>query len=123
MTSIPPTVSPLGIGMNKYKQHIVNLCRRHKINLKTGREYKKYNASTPWKDLFDNTEDNAIFSIIEDRLIAVPKINSPKNYFCALHEIGHILDDGGDLTNLVHDKYPELIDGIKGLSEETATGC
>jgi adenosylhomocysteinase len=33
-----------------------------------------------------------------------------------------ILDDGGDLTNMVFDKYPELITGIKGLSEETTTG-
>jgi adenosylhomocysteinase len=33
-----------------------------------------------------------------------------------------ILDDGGDLTNMVFDKYPELIKGIKGLSEETTTG-
>lgn len=33
-----------------------------------------------------------------------------------------ILDDGGDLTNLVHDKYPELLKGIKGVSEETTTG-
>jgi adenosylhomocysteinase len=33
-----------------------------------------------------------------------------------------ILDDGGDLTNMVHDKYPELLGGIKGLSEETTTG-
>ena len=33
-----------------------------------------------------------------------------------------ILDDGGDLTNMVHDKYPELIEAIKGLSEETTTG-
>ncbi|MGN6638289.1 MAG: adenosylhomocysteinase [Mucilaginibacter sp.] len=33
-----------------------------------------------------------------------------------------ILDDGGDLTNMVLDKYPELIAGIKGLSEETTTG-
>jgi adenosylhomocysteinase len=33
-----------------------------------------------------------------------------------------ILDDGGDLTNMVFDKYPELIEGIKGLSEETTTG-
>ncbi len=33
-----------------------------------------------------------------------------------------ILDDGGDLTNMVFDKYPELIGGIKGLSEETTTG-
>ncbi|MBK9565285.1 MAG: adenosylhomocysteinase [Saprospiraceae bacterium] len=33
-----------------------------------------------------------------------------------------ILDDGGDLTNMVFDRYPELVDGIKGLSEETTTG-
>ncbi|SDG87979.1 adenosylhomocysteinase [Winogradskyella thalassocola] len=33
-----------------------------------------------------------------------------------------ILDDGGDLTNMVLDKYPELSEGIKGLSEETTTG-
>jgi len=33
-----------------------------------------------------------------------------------------ILDDGGDLTNLVHEKYPHLLEGIKGLSEETTTG-
>ena len=33
-----------------------------------------------------------------------------------------ILDDGGDLTNMVLDKYPELIAAIKGLSEETTTG-
>jgi adenosylhomocysteinase len=33
-----------------------------------------------------------------------------------------ILDDGGDLTNMVFDNYPELASGIKGLSEETTTG-
>ena len=33
-----------------------------------------------------------------------------------------ILDDGGDLTNMVLDRYPELAEGIKGLSEETTTG-
>ena len=33
-----------------------------------------------------------------------------------------ILDDGGDLTNLVLDKYPELVSGIKGITEETTTG-
>ena len=33
-----------------------------------------------------------------------------------------ILDDGGDLTNLVLDHYPNLVDAIKGLSEETTTG-
>ena len=33
-----------------------------------------------------------------------------------------ILDDGGDLTNMVIDRFPELVAGIKGLSEETTTG-
>jgi len=33
-----------------------------------------------------------------------------------------ILDDGGDLTNLVHEKYPQYLEGIKGVSEETTTG-
>jgi adenosylhomocysteinase len=32
------------------------------------------------------------------------------------------LDDGGDLTNLVHEKHPHLLEGIKGISEETTTG-
>ena len=33
-----------------------------------------------------------------------------------------ILDDGGDVTKLMHDKYPELLKNVKGLSEETTTG-
>jgi len=33
-----------------------------------------------------------------------------------------ILDDGGDLTNMVHEKYPQFLAGIKGVSEETTTG-
>lgn len=33
-----------------------------------------------------------------------------------------ILDDGGDLTAIVHRKYPELLSGIKGITEETTTG-
>jgi len=33
-----------------------------------------------------------------------------------------ILDDGGDLTNMVLDRFPEMVDSIKGLSEETTTG-
>ncbi|HSI86958.1 MAG TPA: adenosylhomocysteinase [Candidatus Methylacidiphilales bacterium] len=37
-------------------------------------------------------------------------------------QLNLILDDGGDLTNMVHDKYPELLPGIYGLSEETTTG-
>src|SRR3982751_5642565 len=33
-----------------------------------------------------------------------------------------ILDDGGDLTNMVLDRFPQLVSGIKGISEETTTG-
>jgi adenosylhomocysteinase len=33
-----------------------------------------------------------------------------------------ILDDGGDLTNMVLDRYPQLVEGINGISEETTTG-
>src|SRR5579863_7509035 len=33
-----------------------------------------------------------------------------------------ILDDGGDLTSMIHNRFPELLKGIKGISEETTTG-
>lgn len=33
-----------------------------------------------------------------------------------------LLDDGGDLTKLMHEKYPEILAGVRGLSEETTTG-
>ena len=49
---------------------------------------------------------------IEQTLYAFPD-NQPLNM---------ILDDGGDLTNMVFDRYPQLADAIKGLSEETTTG-
>jgi len=38
------------------------------------------------------------------------------------HPLNMILDDGGDLTNMVLDRYPELVAGIGGISEETTTG-
>ncbi len=37
-------------------------------------------------------------------------------------QLNMILDDGGDLTAMVHDKYPELLENIRGLSEETTAG-
>ena len=43
-------------------------------------------------------------------------------YFPDGQPLNMILDDGGDLTTMVHDKYPELLKGIRGLSEETTTG-
>ncbi|MBL7963595.1 MAG: adenosylhomocysteinase [Flavobacteriales bacterium] len=42
--------------------------------------------------------------------------------FAGGQPLNMILDDGGDLTNMVFDKFPELVKGIKGLSEETTTG-
>jgi len=61
-----------------------------------------------WKGLTDDEFDWCI-----DQTIKGFKDGKPLNL---------ILDDGGDLTNMVFDKYPELTDGIKGLSEETTTG-
>jgi len=43
-------------------------------------------------------------------------------YFPDGQPLNMILDDGGDLTNLVHEKYPKLLEGINGISEETTTG-
>ncbi|XP_017160117.1 adenosylhomocysteinase [Poecilia reticulata] len=43
-------------------------------------------------------------------------------YFRDEAPLNMILDDGGDLTNLVHQKYPKLLPGIRGVSEETTTG-
>src|SRR5271170_1618935 len=43
-------------------------------------------------------------------------------YFSDGLPLNMILDDGGDLTSMVHQKFPELLGGIKGLSEETTTG-
>lgn len=43
-------------------------------------------------------------------------------YFKDGQPLNMILDDGGDLTKLVHTKHPQLLKGIKGISEETTTG-
>ncbi|XP_078391488.1 adenosylhomocysteinase A [Cetorhinus maximus] len=43
-------------------------------------------------------------------------------YFRDGKPLNMILDDGGDLTNLVHNKHPKLLQDIKGISEETTTG-
>ena len=61
-----------------------------------------------WKG---ETEEEYVWCI-EQQLLAF-KDGQPLNL---------ILDDGGDLTSLVHDKYPQLLAGIRGVSEETTTG-
>src|SRR5690242_17407932 len=43
-------------------------------------------------------------------------------FFSDGEPLNMILDDGGDLTAMVHQKYPELLSGIRGISEETTTG-
>jgi adenosylhomocysteinase len=43
-------------------------------------------------------------------------------FFPSGEPLNMILDDGGDLTAMVHNKYPELLEDIRGLSEETTTG-
>lgn len=37
-------------------------------------------------------------------------------------EVNMVLDDGGDLTGMLHDKYPQLLDKVHGITEETTTG-
>ena len=49
-------------------------------------------------------------------------IEKTLNTFKGGKSLNMILDDGGDLTNMVFDKFPELVKEIKGLSEETTTG-
>jgi adenosylhomocysteinase len=43
-------------------------------------------------------------------------------FFADGEPLNMILDDGGDLTAMVHDRFPELLPGIRGISEETTTG-
>ncbi|KAH9040520.1 S-adenosyl-L-homocysteine hydrolase [Lactarius hengduanensis] len=61
-----------------------------------------------WKG---ETEEEYLWCI-EQSITAFPG-NQPLNL---------ILDDGGDLTSLVHEKFPQFLKGIRGLSEETTTG-
>ncbi|OLY79813.1 Adenosylhomocysteinase A [Smittium mucronatum] len=61
-----------------------------------------------WKG---ETDDEYLWCI--EQTLCAFKDNKPLNM---------ILDDGGDLTNLVHEKYPEYLKDIRGISEETTTG-
>lgn len=61
-----------------------------------------------WKGMTDEEFDWCI-----EQTLFFGEDNNPLNM---------ILDDGGDLTNMVLDRYPELVEGIRGISEETTTG-
>ena len=52
-----------------------------------------------------------------DKTIVGPEGNGEDRW-----TLNMILDDGGDLTQVMHDKFPDLLAGVKGLSEETTTG-
>jgi len=54
---------------------------------------------------------------IEQTLFAFPSSDGSK-----MHALNMIIDDGGDLTHMVHTRFPELLKNIRGISEETTTG-
>ena len=63
-----------------------------------------------WKGM---TEEEFLWAIEQTLFFGEEEDRQPLNM---------ILDDGGDLTNMVLDNYPELVPGIRGISEETTTG-
>ena len=81
-----------------------------------------------------------IFSTVDSAAAAIAKAGIPvfawkgeteDEYWWCVEQTIHgpngwtpnlILDDGGDLTQIIHEKYPELLKDIKGISEETTTG-
>lgn len=79
-----------------------------------------------------STQDHAAAAIAERNIpvFAWKGMNEEEFYWCieqTIHgpdgwEPNMILDDGGDLTLLMHQKYPEMLKNIRGLSEETTTG-
>lgn len=95
---------------------------------------KELGAEVTWSscNIF-STQDHAA-AAIADAGIAVYawKGMSEEEFFWAIEQtlffgedrqpLNMILDDGGDLTNMVLDNYPHLVEDIKGLSEETTTG-
>ncbi len=80
-----------------------------------------------------STQDHAAAAIAAAGVVPVFawKGMTEEEYEWAIHQqlaafgdapLNMILDDGGDLTAIVHNDYPHLLDGIKGISEETTTG-
>ena len=79
-----------------------------------------------------STQDHAAAAIAESgvRVFAWKGMNNEEFDWCIEQTLywpdgqplNMILDDGGDLTLMVHNKFPELLTGIRGISEETTTG-
>ena len=79
-----------------------------------------------------STQDQAAAAIAEAGIpVFAWKGETEEEYWWCVEQTIHgpdgwtpnmILDDGGDLTGLMHDKYPEIMKDVKGISEETTTG-
>ena len=79
-----------------------------------------------------STQDHAAAAIADQNIpVFAWKGESEEEFWWCIEQTIHgpdnwtpnmILDDGGDLTQIMHDKYPELLKNVKGLSEETTTG-
>jgi adenosylhomocysteinase len=94
---------------------------------------KELGADVQWSscNIF-STQDHAAAAIAATGTpVYAWKGETDEEYVWCIHQtiywpdkqpLNMILDDGGDLTNLVHKEYPQLLAGIKGLSEETTTG-
>ena len=94
---------------------------------------KELGAEVTWSscNIF-STQDHAACAIAEKGIpvFAWKGMNEQEFDWCIAQSLffpsgeplNLILDDGGDLTAMVHKKYPELLGGIRGLSEETTTG-
>src|ERR1700741_2011136 len=95
---------------------------------------KELGAEVTWSscNIF-STQDHAAAAIAAAgiQVYAWKGMNAEEFDWCTEHTLGcgedrkplnMVLDDGGDLANMVFDQFPELAKGIKGLSEETTTG-
>jgi len=90
-------------------------------------------ASVRWSscNIF-STQDQAAAAIAAKRIpvFAWKGMNDEEFWWCIEQTLSGpdgwkpnmILDDGGDVTSIIHEKYPEMLNDIKGLSEETTTG-
>lgn len=94
---------------------------------------KSFNSQVQWSscNIF-STQDFAAAAIAEAGIpVYAWKGETDEEYLWCIEQtlvfkdgqpLNMILDDGGDLTNLVHEKYPQYLKEIRGLSEETTTG-
>ncbi|MDA9975714.1 adenosylhomocysteinase [Alphaproteobacteria bacterium] len=79
-----------------------------------------------------STQDHAAAAIAESGIpVFAWKGETEEEYEWCIHQTieapdgwrpNMLLDDGGDLTKIMHEEYPELMSGVKGVSEETTTG-